>query len=56
LCYPPITKVLFPASAAAVAQAPSHTWEGIAIIGGATAFLFAGLLLRKGRHLDTPTI
>ena len=56
LCYPPITKVLFPASAAPAVQAPSHAWEGIAIIGGALAFLFAGLLLRKGRRLDTPAI
>jgi thiol:disulfide interchange protein DsbD len=56
LCYPPITKVLFPTSAAPAAQAPSHAWEGIAIIGGAAAFLFAGLLLRKGRRLDTPAI
>ena len=56
LCYPPITKVLFPTGAAPVAQAPSHAWEGVAIIGGASAFLFAGLLLRKGRRLDTPAI
>ena len=32
----------------------SHGWEGAAIIGGAGAFLFAGFLLRKGRHLDKP--
>jgi thioredoxin:protein disulfide reductase len=56
LCYPPITKVLFPASGAAVVPTPSHPWEGIAIIGGACAFLLAGLLLRKGRRLDLPAI
>jgi thioredoxin:protein disulfide reductase len=54
LCYPPITKVLFATAAAPPVQAPSHRWEGIAIIGGAFAFLFAGLLLRKGRRLDLP--
>ncbi len=55
LCYPPITKVLFPDSAAPpMVQTPSHPWEGIAIIGGALAFLLAGLLLRKGRRLDLP--
>ena len=56
LCYPPITKVLFPTSAAPQVQAPSHTWEGIAIIGGASAFLLAGFLLRKERRLDPPAI
>ena len=54
LCYLPITKVLFPDSAASVSQTPSHPWEGIAIIGGAFAFLLAGLLLRRGRRLDLP--
>jgi thioredoxin:protein disulfide reductase len=55
LCYPPISKVLFPDSAAApMAGAEPHAWEGVAIIGGGFAFLLAGLLLRKGRRLDTP--
>jgi thiol:disulfide interchange protein DsbD len=57
LCYPPITKVLFPAGAALplpVAQA--HPWEGVAIVGGSLAFLWAGFLLRKGRRLDTPSL
>jgi thiol:disulfide interchange protein DsbD len=55
LCYPPISKVLFPDSAAApMARAEPHAWEGVAIIGGGFAFLLAGLLLRKGRRLDTP--
>jgi hypothetical protein len=36
-------------------QAPSHPWEGIAIGGGAFAFLLAGLMLRRGRKLDVPT-
>ena len=55
LCYPPITKVLFPGSAAVpLPQAQPHRWEGAAIVGGGLAFLMAGLLLRKGRRLDIP--
>ena len=56
LCYPPISKVLFPnsGSAAPAPLAKSHPWEGVAILGGGFAFLFAGFLLRKDRHLDTP--
>ena len=69
LCYPPITKVLYPAhslaDAASVGTAPvstapvstasaSHPWEGIAILGGVFAYLWAGLLLRKGRKLEIP--
>jgi thiol:disulfide interchange protein DsbD len=57
LCYPPITKVVFPtagSSPVAVSVPPYH-WEGIAIIGGACAFLLAGWVLRKGRQLDIPS-
>jgi thioredoxin:protein disulfide reductase len=54
LCYPPITKVLFPGHAAPAAIAARHPWEGIAIAAGLSAFLFAGLLLRNGRKLDMP--
>ncbi len=55
LCYPPITKVLFPGSSPPLAQQPQpHPWEGYAIIGGALAFLLAGLWLRKGRRLAMP--
>ena len=56
LCYPPITKVLFPGSATPLPhhQALSHPWEGDAILAGGLAFLVAGLLLRKGRRLETP--
>jgi thiol:disulfide interchange protein len=56
LCYPPITKVVFPTvgSAAVVASDPPQPWESTAIIGGACAFLLAGLVLRKGRKLDLP--
>ena len=56
LCYPPITKVVFPTvgSAAVVASEPPQPWESSAIIGGACAFLLAGLVLRKGRKLDLP--
>ena len=32
----------------------SYRWEGIAIGGGAFAFLLAGLVLRKGRTLPLP--
>lgn len=56
LCYPPITKVLFPTlppPPAAVNVAP-YPWESLAIVAGAFAFLFAGLVLRKGRKLDMP--
>ncbi len=54
LCYPPITKVLFPEHAAAPASPARHPWEGAAILGGGLSFLLAGLLLRKGRKLDLP--
>jgi len=56
LCYPPITKVVFPvtASSAAPNSQPPYPWETIAILGGAFAFLVAGLILRKGRKLDVP--
>src|SRR5271163_1172131 len=48
LCYPLITKVLFPTtvggpSAGAVS---GHRWEAVAIVGGMLAFLVAGLFLR----------
>src|SRR5271165_1282806 len=57
LCYPPITKVLFPehaAPGALVVPLASHPWEGVAILAGGFAFVLAGLLLRKGRKLDLP--
>jgi thiol:disulfide interchange protein len=56
LCYPPITKVIFPTvgSPAIAASVPPQTWVSTAIISGACAFLLAGLVLRKGRKLDTP--
>jgi thiol:disulfide interchange protein DsbD len=58
LCYPPITKVIFPsagvsAAAAQAGQTP-QPWEGIAILAGGLAFFLAGLVLRKGRKLETP--
>jgi thiol:disulfide interchange protein DsbD len=56
LCYPPITKVLFPAGAAPLGGTPYQRWEGVAIIGGSVAFLLAGLLLRKGRKLPLPAV
>jgi thioredoxin:protein disulfide reductase len=56
LCYPPITKVVFPNAgrAAFALNIPPYPWESIAIIAGAGAFLLAGLVLRKGRKLDVP--
>jgi thiol:disulfide interchange protein DsbD len=54
LCYPPITKVLSPSGSPSLPPPASHSWEGVAIGGGALAFLLAGLLLRKGRTLPLP--
>ena len=64
LCYPPITRVIFPggvgagsqagASAAATAGARPHPWQRVAILGGVFAFFLAGLLLRKERKLPLP--
>ena len=55
LCYPPISKVLFPTDKLPEATAnPPHRWELIAIIGGALAFLMAGFTLRRGRKLPLP--
>jgi thiol:disulfide interchange protein DsbD len=65
LCYPPITKVLYPAHplagtsstgppAAGAPRLGTHAWEATAILGGAFAFLWAGLVLRKGRKLEIP--
>lgn len=54
LCYPPITKVLYPAHPLLDAAPVSHPWEGVAIVGGAFAFLLAGFMLRKGRKLELP--
>jgi thioredoxin:protein disulfide reductase len=67
LCYPPITKVIFPSGAGAAADAGQgvgnasfplaaspRPWQRVAILGGGVAFLLAGLLLRKGRKLDLP--
>jgi thiol:disulfide interchange protein DsbD len=56
LCYPPISKVLFPEQAAPLGGVvpASHPWMGVAILGGGFAFFLAGLSLRKGRKLDLP--
>jgi thiol:disulfide interchange protein DsbD len=56
LCYPPITKVVFPSVGAppVAANVPPYPWESLAIVVGAFAFLLAGLVLRKGRKLDIP--
>lgn len=63
LCYPPITKVIFPTAGTpdtdASPPAPEesalpHRGATYAIVGGGLAFFLAGLLLRKGRHLASP--
>lgn len=54
LCYPPITKILSPEHPPVLAASGQHPWEGVAILGGALAFLMAGLLLRKGRKIALP--
>jgi thioredoxin:protein disulfide reductase len=54
LCYPPITKVIYPQRAASPAASASHPFETVAILAGGLAFLLAGLLLRKGRKLELP--
>lgn len=56
LCYPPITKVLFPTlpPPPVAANVPPYPWESLAIVTGAFAFLLAGWVLRKGRKLDIP--
>jgi thiol:disulfide interchange protein len=54
LCYPSITKVLSPTAPAAPAAETSPRWERYAILGGAFAFLLAGLVLRKARNLPLP--
>jgi thiol:disulfide interchange protein DsbD len=54
LCYPSITKVLAPAAPVPPAAETSPRWERFAILGGAFAFLLAGLVLRKGRNLPLP--
>jgi thiol:disulfide interchange protein len=54
LCYPSIAKVLSPAIPAPSEVETSPPWERYAILGGAFAFLLAGLVLRKGRNLPLP--
>ena len=54
LCYPPISKVLFPGHAAPTAVSTSNPWVNAAILAGGFAFFLAGLTLRKGRKLDLP--
>ncbi len=57
LCYQPITKAIFPNAGplASEAQVTVNPWEGLAIVGGAIAFLLAGVVLRKGRKLALPS-
>ncbi len=54
LCYPMITKVLYPVGSASAPPPAPRSWEIVAIGGGAAAFLLAGLLLRKQRTLPLP--
>ena len=57
LCYPPITKAIFPNAGSPVPEAPVsvNPWQGAAILGGAFAFLLSGLVLRKERKLALPS-
>ena len=57
LCYQPITKAIFPNAGppATEAQVAVNPWEGLAIVGGAVAFLLAGVVLRKDRKLALPS-
>ena len=57
LCYPPMTKVIYPTAGAQLPtpSSPPQDWELIAIVGGICAFLMAGFALRKGRKLSLPT-
>jgi thiol:disulfide interchange protein DsbD len=66
LCYPPITKVLFPLAGVPGAGQPGarppgagasapREWQVIAVIGGFLCFLLAGFTLRRGRTLPFPT-
>jgi thioredoxin:protein disulfide reductase len=56
LCYPPLTRVVFPTvgSAPDNASGDAQPWEILAICLGAFAFLIAGFTLRKDRRLETP--
>jgi thiol:disulfide interchange protein DsbD len=60
LCYPPMTKVLFPrpGEQAALPARPSGAsplaWELVAMIGGLLAFLLSGFALRRQRRLEPP--
>src|SRR5258708_21298298 len=56
LCYPPITKVVFPTagSSPVAVSVPPYPWETIAIIGGACAFLLPELVLRMRRNSPVP--
>jgi thiol:disulfide interchange protein DsbD len=60
LCYPLMSKVLFPQAPSApdggsgVRAAGADSWEAVAIVCGSLAFLLAGLVLRKKRRLPTP--
>lgn len=67
LCYPPITKVIFPTAAAGTGAAPAagsqrsamakepFPWQSIAMVGGIVGFFIAGLVLRRARRIPTPT-
>jgi hypothetical protein len=46
--------VLSPTAPTPPAAQTTPRWERYAILGGAFAFLLAGLVLRKGRNLPLP--
>jgi len=54
LCYPPITKVLFPVAAPRPAPPATNLWAVFGILAGVLAFFLAGITLRQGRRLTVP--
>src|SRR5260370_37170321 len=48
LCYPPISKVLFPGHAAPTAVSTSNPWVNAAILAGGFAFFLAGVSTHPG--------
>jgi thiol:disulfide interchange protein DsbD len=59
LCYPPITRVLFPAAGPTAAPLPEranalNAAQLVGMLGGGLAFLLAGFALRRNRRLELP--
>jgi len=54
LCYPPITKVLFPEHAASAVVSASHPWVGVAILAGGFCLSIGGIDTAQGTQARTP--